>query len=260
GSGRIMDLSLRRRRQRARLGALPGGGGMNGSPMDNGSGLELADRALGWETPKTVGELIEGYRRKGITKEEAVLFTANRLQHAGEDVADENVRAAVETVWPPANGASPHEIRFLTARELALTGSIDPDWIIHGWAARQWITEVDGKVKAAGKTTLLMFAIRAVLDGTPFLRYPTQRTGVVLLSEQQSGPLLTALYRAGLHDRDGGLRILLRSMFAGLGWQAIVERARDECRATDAGLLVVDTIGKLAGIHNENEAGEWSAA
>ena len=149
---------------------------------------------------------------------------------------------------------------FYTALDIASMTSAEPEWIAAGYAALEAITELDGKVKASGKTTLTLDLTAAVLDGRPWLGQPTRRARVVYITEQQRGPFLAALTRAGLADRGDELLILFRRDFRGLPWARIVEMAVAKCREAGAVLLVVDTIAKLAGIKNENDAGEWTAA
>jgi hypothetical protein len=93
---------------------------IGGVPRDTEEGLELADQALGWEQPKSVGELIAIYRRKGMRKEEAVLLTAERLRRGGAEIDEDKIRAAVETVWHPTPGGTPREIPREAERELPL--------------------------------------------------------------------------------------------------------------------------------------------
>jgi hypothetical protein len=89
----------------------------------------------------------------------------------GWDAADADeatVRRLIATAGPvPAHRQG---LRFYTPRELATMTAARPEWIVGpGLAALGAITEVDGKIKAAGKTTLVLHLVSAVLDGTPFL-------------------------------------------------------------------------------------------
>ena len=65
------------------------------------------------------------------------------------------------------------------------------------------ITAVDGKIKVAGKTTLILHLCRVVLYGRNFLGQPTSRTPVVYRTEQPPSSLRQALRRAGLQERGG---------------------------------------------------------
>ncbi len=150
--------------------------------------------------------------------------------------------------------------RFYTPTELVKLTLPTPDWLIPGYLAIAAITEIDGKIKAAGKTTLSLHKVRAVLDGAPFLDRPTRRARVVYVSEQSRQTFTDALRRAGLADRGDELRILFRDDLRGMKWPEVVELVHQECVTGNRELVVIDTIGKLAGIVNENDAGEWSQA
>src|SRR5690606_6850490 len=126
-------------------------------------------------------------------------------------------KARAKTTDDAANDEARSRITFLTPRQIAETSSADPDWIIRGLLAKEAITELDGKIKASGKTTLTLDAVRAIIDGEPFLSYQTTPTRVVYLSEQQRGPFLMALKRANLEDTED-LIVLFRSDFNGLPW------------------------------------------
>ena len=148
-------------------------------------------------------------------------------------------------------------LRFYTAAEL--DGLVPPhvDWLVGpGLVALGAITEIDGKIKAAGKTTFTLYAVRAVLDGREFLGYPTRRAKVVYVTEQSRETFTDALRRADMHARGEELQILFRSDLGGIAWPQLVGQTRVE----GYDVCVFDTIGKLAGIKNENDAGEWATA
>jgi hypothetical protein len=148
-------------------------------------------------------------------------------------------------------------LRFYCPLELAAMTLPNPDWILcPGFSAIGAITEIDGKIKAAGKTTLILHAIRAILEGGDFLGQPTRRVKVVYITEQSRQTFMDALRMAGLAGRGEEFRILFREDFHGASWATIVGAARQ----SGYELVVFDTIGKLAGIREENSAGEWAAA
>ena len=109
-------------------------------------------------------------------------------------------------------------LRFYTPRELVTLTLPEPDWLIPGFLAVAAITEVDGKIKAAGKTTLSLFMVRAVLDGIPFLGQPTRQARVIYVTEQQKQTFMDALRRAGLSDRGDELFVLHREDLRGGKW------------------------------------------
>jgi hypothetical protein len=151
-------------------------------------------------------------------------------------------------------------LHFYTTRELATVVDPNPDWIWHGYLARGCMTELDGQVKLAGKTTLAFHLIRAIISNEEFLSRSTTKTNVLYLTEQQREPFLFQAHQAGLADRGDELKLLFRGDFTGIPWADLIARVAEKCVEFDAGLLVVDTIAKLAGIRNENDAGEWMLA
>jgi hypothetical protein len=135
------------------------------------------------------------------------------------------------------------------------------EWIAKPWVAAGAITGVDGKIKAAGKTTWAMLLSRATVEGRSFLGEPTKRTGVVYLTEQPSTSLRESLRRADLLGRDDFTLLSWRDS-VGTAWPDIVASAMAECEARSAGLLVIDTLSRFTGIDGdgENDAGKADAA
>lgn len=154
----------------------------------------------------------------------------------------------------------PDQLRYWTPREIAEATSADVDWVVTGYVARQAITELDGKVKAAGKTTLALSLVRCLVGGEAFLDQTTVVTRVVYLTEQQPGPFREALERAHLLDVGDEIRVLYRRDVSGYAWPALVAKVAADARDDGYGLLVVDTLGKLAGLKDENDASEASKA
>src|SRR5215831_3837395 len=148
-------------------------------------------------------------------------------------------------------------LAFQTARAIAEQTLPEVVWIARPWIAEGGLTEIDGRVKAAGKTTWLLALIRCVLDGEPFMGQPTTATPVVLLSEQGPRSLQQAIIRAGLEQRDD-LHILMWHETRNLKWPHVVEVAAAKCREVGARLLAVDTLSQFVGLHgdSENSSGE----
>lgn len=146
---------------------------------------------------------------------------------------------------------------FYTPRETSSRTDVEPDWIVpYQLVAAGAITEIDGKIKSAGKTTLILEMVRCVLDGAPFMGRATRQTRVIYVTEQSQQTFAVALARAGLTDRGDELRILYRSDIGAAPWRDVVAA----CHQDGYEVVVFDTIGKLAGIKEENAAGEWTAA
>jgi len=149
---------------------------------------------------------------------------------------------------------------YHTPRQIAAETSEQVDWIVGGYVACQAVTEVDGKVKQAGKTTMLLHLSAAAMDGEPFLGQPTTRCKVIYVTEQQPGPFRQALQQAALLERDDELHVLYRRDVAHIPWAVLIKQIAADAVAGGYSVLVIDTIGKLAGIRNENDAGEWATA
>jgi hypothetical protein len=146
---------------------------------------------------------------------------------------------------------------FVTARETCSEAAEEVDWIAEPFLASGCLTDLAGPAKAAGKTTLALSMIRAVLDGGEFLGRRTARSPVVFLTEQSQGTFRAALSRAHLTERDD-LSILYAYKTGTLSWLQIVAAAVEECLRTGARLLVVDTLPALSRLRgdSENSAGE----
>ena len=155
------------------------------------------------------------------------------------------------------NAGQETKLRFRTAKEIAETTPANVPWVARPWVVQGAITELDGKIKAAGKTTFLLHLVRAVLDGRPFLGQATAKTHVVFLTEQNDTSFREALEKAGLLGRDD-LHVLAWSDAIGIPWHDIMALAVEECHRVGAKLLIVDTLGQWAGLRgdSENNAGD----
>jgi hypothetical protein len=151
--------------------------------------------------------------------------------------------------------------RFRTARELAAATSERPEWIAPPYVVSGGITELDGKAKAAGKTTWTLALCRSALDGLPFMGQPTVKTPVVYLTEQSPASFRESLRRAGLLERDD-FHLLTWHETRGAEWPAIATAAVAKARTVEARLLVVDTLPQFAGMKGdtENDSGAALAA
>lgn len=150
---------------------------------------------------------------------------------------------------------------FRTARQVASMTSAAPDFLAGPFIVVGGITEVDGKVKAAGKTTWMLALCSAVLRGVDFMGYPTKQSPVVYLTEQPPSSFRQALARAGLLDRTD-FHVLFWHDTVDTSWPEIVMRAVFYCEGAGAKLLIIDTLGQFSGLRGdgENNAGEAMAA
>ena len=150
----------------------------------------------------------------------------------------------------------PRVLRFRTAEEFCQSVSAEVLFIVEPYVVAGAITEISGKIKHAGKTTFTMAMARAVVDGTPFLGYPTTKTPVVYLTEQPDASFRQAIARAGLDYRRDFLLLSYKDAFAE-DWETIIEAAHKKCMEIGSTLLIVDTLPQFAGMTEgqENDSG-----
>lgn len=160
------------------------------------------------------------------------------------------------SVAPPV-GPAETNFRWYTAFDIGSQVMAETTWRAHGLLADGSITELDGKVKRAGKTTLILALSRAVLTGEDFLGKPTARSEVVYLTEQGPRTFREALRRAGLLERRD-LHVLYWHDTRGQEWQHVVAEAVAKCHATGAHVLVIDTLSQFVGLRGdaENSSGD----
>jgi hypothetical protein len=171
-----------------------------------------------------------------------------------------------EKLWPKGSRQIPEKkpeskLPFRTALQIAQETPAKVEWVAKPYVALGAITEVDGKVKLAGKSTWATHLCRAVLDGKPFMGEPTTKTPVVFLTEQPPSSWRITLEKAGLLGREDFHSLYFRDV-RGLAWSVVADEAVAYCRKVGAKLLIVDTLGQFAGIIGdaENNAGDALAA
>jgi len=141
---------------------------------------------------------------------------------------------------------------FRTAVEIAQLVPESRSWPCFPWLVSGGITELSGKVKASGKTTLAFAIADAVVRGQPFMSQPTIQSPVVILSEQPMTSLRVALGRAGLLERND-VEVLSWTEASGVPWKDVADAAVERCRVLGAGLLLVDTLAQFAGLRGDSE-------
>jgi hypothetical protein len=134
-------------------------------------------------------------------------------------------------------------------------------WVWSEYLARGTVAELDGKVKLAGKTTFCQHLARSIADGEKFLERPTLRGAVVYLTEEGGDSFEASMEANGL----GGcpdFHYASKREQIGVSWEQLVESARQTIIETESVLLIVDTLGKLAGFKDddENSAGKVMTA
>jgi hypothetical protein len=143
-------------------------------------------------------------------------------------------------------------LKFKTAKELSEETPAVTEWVAHPWIAKGAITEVDGKIKAGGKTTWISHIAACILEGRPFMGAPTIEMSAVFLTEQQPASFRKVLERAGLTESES-LHILPWHSTRGMPWLDVARAAVDKALEVGAGVLFVDTLGQFAGIRGDGE-------
>ena len=131
-------------------------------------------------------------------------------------------------------------------------------WSARPFLAKVAITEIDGPIKRAGKTTLLSHMVSCILDGKPSMGQPTAKSKVVYLTEQSPTTFRKVLERARLTDRED-LLILHWHDTIGTAWPVVARAAKDKAVEFGAEVLAVDTLGQFAGIRGDSENSAESA-
>jgi hypothetical protein len=174
-----------------------------------------------------------------------------KLAAANGDAAD--VLREVPTLSAPLREEVGQKriLGFRTGLDLASATEQEILWIARGLVAQGAITELGAKVKA-GKTTLVMDMVRAILEGSRFLDQPTFKSSIVYLTEQPLVSFRKAMERANLLGRDDFV-VLLFSETRGMAWPQVGLAAVTECKRVGAALLVVDTLSQFAGLTGDRE-------
>lgn len=192
--------------------------------------------------------------RAAVAELPPILFDALR-----DALPSERIRDQIHSDADVVLSTSEINFPFRTAREIGEAVPEVVDWLAHGYVARGAVTELDGKPKVSGKTTLMLALVEALVTGGTFLGHAVPRTKCLLLSEENARTLRPALDRAGLLDSDD-LSVLFWHDVATVEWPAICAGAVAECERIGAGLLLVDTLSQFARLKDENAAAEVLAA
>jgi Bifunctional DNA primase/polymerase, N-terminal/AAA domain/Primase C terminal 1 (PriCT-1) len=223
------------------------------------------------ERNSTLTSLAGVMRSRGMTYRaiEAGLLQDNHLR-CDPPLSDTEVRNIARSISRYAPGdvgilsatsmndeKAERKLRFRTGEEIADETPAQVPWLAHPWLALGAITELDGKVKLAGKTTLLTHIVCAILNGASFLGRATFKTSVVYLTEQHLVSFRAAMERANLLGRRD-LSVLSWPDTIGLSWPSVVHAAVEQCKRRGAKLLAIDTLPQFAGLvgDTENNAGD----
>ena len=141
-------------------------------------------------------------------------------------------------------------LNFRTGKGFA-EGAAKKKWVLHGYFAAGSIAEMSAKIKI-GKTSLLLSACAAILDGVPLVGQPTHKTKVLYLTEQPDTSFREAMERAGLLGRED-FHVLSFGDTRGVAWPDVVRAAVIQAKRVGAGLLAVDTLSQWAGLSGDSE-------
>jgi hypothetical protein len=146
-----------------------------------------------------------------------------------------------------------HALPFRTAAEISREGIPPTEWLAPGLLPAGAVVLLSGAAKGAGKTTFLVHAVRALLDGGRFLNEPCQRAPVVYLTEQAEAQFFPEyLARAGV-DGSEDLHLLTAWEAAGTSWFDLVPAVASHAVEVGARVVVVDTFMRWAGLDGESE-------
>lgn len=150
--------------------------------------------------------------------------------------------------------------RFMTAAELCAMVPEDPAWVARPYVVAGGITELTGQIKS-GKSTLLGYMVKRLVDGGDFLGVQTDPGPVVYLTEQTPTTFREILERSHLSESND-LHILPWHDVRADKWPIVVQEAIDKAKREGAKVLIVDTLPQFAGLRGdtENNAGDALAA
>ena len=208
--------------------------------------LAERDAALGWT--KFVG-------RRDALRRYAII-----VERAGASQGPQRIRLGRGRTSSASQEAPPRSraVEWLTAVDLDELEDEQITWYAWGLVAGGLITELDGKAKQSGKTTLALAMSRAILEGGQFLGQPTAYSAIVYLTEQSGPSFKRNLARAGLLGRSD-VHILLWNRVLGWKWEQIVQAAIERAQLVGAHVLVVDTLSQFSGIRGDAENSSGSA-
>ena len=145
-------------------------------------------------------------------------------------------------------GVQTNEYGFGDLSAIALSPGGGVDWVVPGVAAAGTVTDLIGEPKA-GKSTFLLEASRAVIEGRDFMGRACAPGAVVYVSEQTASSMKATATRMGW-DTDG-LHLMTVDVHGTLGFDEIVRRVTEQVRKVEARLVVIDTLPAVAGISGD---------
>jgi hypothetical protein len=137
-------------------------------------------------------------------------------------------------------------------------GGADVDWILHGMIAAGHSTLLSALMKL-GKSTLLGFMLKALQDGSDFAGRRTKKCRTLVVSEESETVWAIRRDNIGLDD---SLHVLSRPMLTKPNyaeWLNFVLWLDAKAKEQEAGLVIIDTLGKFAPWRDENASADVQA-
>jgi hypothetical protein len=126
------------------------------------------------------------------------------------------------------------------------------EWALKPFVAFGTLIDLHGPPKSAGKSTLVSWWVRALIDGGTFLGERAARAKVVWFTEQPRATFNQVLAKAGLCEREE-LHVISNQDVLGIPWPARAAGAIQLAERVGARVLIIDTLAKLAAIQGEDE-------
>lgn len=154
--------------------------------------------------------------------------------------------AQVNGVHPPG------QLLLRSIAEVQDMPSAEVNWVVERFLAEGAITELTAWIKA-GKSTLMAQMIACLVQDRSFLNiFAVDQGPVVLLTEERPSTLMAAFNDVGIRKEDP-LHIAMW-FEQRVPWEDAVTQAAQYARQIKARLLVIDTLGRWAGVEDENDA------
>jgi hypothetical protein len=205
--------------------------------------LAERDVALGWDKFTD--------RRNADERYSAIVEKA----HASQGSQRIHLNGAMPAAPVPSSERRTPQLAALgweTIDEFNASEDEDVSWTAVGIVGDGLITELDGKAKRSGKTTLLLALARAVLHGEPFFGQPTTYSPVVYLTEQSGPSFKRSLRRSGLVDGDA-FHLLRWGRTVDWTWPQLIEEVLVKIDELGARVLIIDTLAQFSGVRGDDE-------
>jgi hypothetical protein len=209
------------------------------APLFVQSVLAERDFALGWSKFTERGDAYERYST--IVERAAAGQASKPITLNGTAKAQ-----------PKPKQTPPLALRWMNIDEFNASEDEDVAWTCLGFIGDGLITELDGKAKRSGKTTMLLSLAYCIIHGWPFLGQPCTPTPVVYLTEQSGPSFKRSLRRSGLVDGDR-FTLLLWGDTRGWTWEQLVPEALAKCEEVGAHVLIIDTLAQFSGVRGDDE-------